>query len=260
VSLHTALETVTSINGGLVNVYLERAITAMRAYYPEPLRLEDLAREATMSKFHFLRTFRDATGMTPVSYLSAVRIQEAKKLLARTTMNVADISVAVGYCSVGTFTRRFTGCVGLSPTTYRRAAHGEPVDLTPAPHPKVTSTGTVCGTVSTGANTASQVLIGMFDSPLVQGKPVSCRMVDADGPWQVADAPAGTWHLLAVAVAQAENDAAAGAHRHSLLIGSSGSVRVTPGRQVRIDLRLRPVTWDDPPLLTVLPGIEANVH
>ena len=126
---------------------VRRAVTTIRARYEEPLSLDDLARTATMSKFHFLRTFRDITGVTPGRFLSAVRLHEAKRLLLGTGMDVAGVSVQVGYGSLGTFTRRFTECVGMPPTQYRRLARGESVAMPGGLAPKHANpqAGTIAG-------------------------------------------------------------------------------------------------------------------
>src|SRR5690348_15734069 len=99
---------------------IERALTAMRRNLAEPITIDDLARIAMLSKFHFTRLFQKATGVSPGRFLSAMRLQEAKHLLVTTSMNVAEISYQVGYTSVGTFTTRFRESVGISPTHYRR--------------------------------------------------------------------------------------------------------------------------------------------
>ncbi|MFD0592037.1 helix-turn-helix domain-containing protein [Catellatospora coxensis] len=82
------------------------------------------------SKFHFSRMFQRVTGLSPGRFLSALRLQQAKQLLVTTSFNVSDISLRVGYTSVGTFSTRFTRSVGLSPTIYRRR-HG----ITPRSRP-----------------------------------------------------------------------------------------------------------------------------
>src|SRR2546430_14701048 len=92
----------------------------MRENLGEPLTVDDMAREALFSKFHFTRIFQRTTGVSPGRFLSALRLQQAKRLLVSTSLNVADISLRVGYNSVGTFSSRFTRSVGLCPTEYRR--------------------------------------------------------------------------------------------------------------------------------------------
>src|SRR5215813_8881373 len=99
---------------------VERVIAAMHANLGEQLTIDDMARVALFSKFHFSRIFLRVTGVSPGRFLAALRLEQAKRLLASTTFNVADISMHVGYTSVGTFSSRFTRSVGVSPTTYRR--------------------------------------------------------------------------------------------------------------------------------------------
>ena len=110
--------------GGFVESGVERAVGVMWERFWEPLCLDDLARCALVSKFHFLRVFSRVTGVTPGRFLSAVRVFEAKGLLVGSSLSVADVSAGVGYGSTGSFTRRFSESVGLSPTQYRRVALG----------------------------------------------------------------------------------------------------------------------------------------
>jgi AraC family transcriptional regulator len=111
-----------------------RVIAMMRDRLEEPLTVEEMARVAMFSKFHFTRLFKRVTGVSPGRYLSALRLQRAKQLLVSTSLNVTDISVRVGYSSTGTFTATFTRRVGLSPTAYRRLGitsrgDGEPEEV-----------------------------------------------------------------------------------------------------------------------------------
>src|SRR3954468_23765148 len=97
-----------------------RVIDTMRQNLSEQLTVDDMARAARFSKFHFTRVFQRVTGVSPGRFLSAMRLEEAKRLLLSTTLTVADISHRVGYNSVGTFSSRFRNSVGVSPTTYRQ--------------------------------------------------------------------------------------------------------------------------------------------
>lgn len=99
---------------------VNRVIESMHANLGEQLTIDDMARTAMFSKFHFSRVFQRATGVTPGRFLSAIRIEEAKRLLVSTTWSVTEISHKVGYASVGTFSSRFRSSVGVAPTTYRR--------------------------------------------------------------------------------------------------------------------------------------------
>jgi len=85
----------------------------------ESITLEEIARALNVSKFHFCRKFKHATGLTFVDYLSRVRIEKAKILLHDKKMRITDIAYEVGFQSLTHFNRIFRKIVGHSPTEYR---------------------------------------------------------------------------------------------------------------------------------------------
>jgi AraC-like DNA-binding protein len=98
---------------------LRAAKDLMDRAYAEPLDLDALAREAGYSRFHFARSFRDTYGLTPRVYLSARRVERARELLRTANLTVTEICYLVGFSSLGSFSARFKGEVGLSPSEYR---------------------------------------------------------------------------------------------------------------------------------------------
>jgi AraC family transcriptional regulator len=102
-----------------VSDLIDEVIKDIYARFNEPITIDDMARAAICSKFHFSRMFQRATGVPPGQFLSAVRIQEAKRLLLSTSLTVKEITARVGYTSVSTFSAKFKETVGLSPTAYR---------------------------------------------------------------------------------------------------------------------------------------------
>jgi transcriptional regulator GlxA family with amidase domain len=110
-------------------VRLRRARDQMDREYAEPLDVEALARTACMSSGHFSRSFREAYGETPYSYLMTRRIERAMMLLRRGDLSVTDVCFEVGCSSLGTFSTRFTELVGESPSTYRAQDHSWMEDL-----------------------------------------------------------------------------------------------------------------------------------
>ncbi len=88
----------------------------------EPLDVDALASAAHMARAHFIREFRGAFGETPHRYLQRRRIERAMTLLRTTATPVTDVCMAVGFTSLGTFSRTFRDVVGLSPTDYRAGA------------------------------------------------------------------------------------------------------------------------------------------
>jgi transcriptional regulator GlxA family with amidase domain len=91
------------------------------ARYAEPLTVADLARAAGLSKAHFSREFRRAFGESPHAYLLTRRLERAAAMLRTTDRAVADICIAVGLDSIGSFTASFHRMFGRTPTAYRAA-------------------------------------------------------------------------------------------------------------------------------------------
>ncbi|XTZ16302.1 helix-turn-helix domain-containing protein [Micromonospora echinospora] len=103
-----------------------RARDAMDRSYAEPLDIPTLARVAHVSEAHFIRTFRATFGETPHRYLQRRRVERAMSLLIESDRDVTEICHAVGFSSLGTFSRTFREIVGQSPTAFRarRSAAG----------------------------------------------------------------------------------------------------------------------------------------
>ena len=101
--------------------HLLRAKDLVDARYFEPLTVGDLAAVAGQSPAHFSRQFRRAFGETPHQYLLTRRLERAASLLRVTNRSVADVCMAVGLSSVGSFTTSFRRIYGVTPTAYRRS-------------------------------------------------------------------------------------------------------------------------------------------
>jgi AraC family transcriptional regulator len=85
----------------------------------EPHSLDDLARIAGLSRYHFLRTFRCVTGVTPHQWLLRARLRDAAHRLATTVDSVTDIALDVGFEDLSNFIRSFRAEFGVSPGRYR---------------------------------------------------------------------------------------------------------------------------------------------
>ena len=105
-----------------INRRMLRARDAMDRTYAEPLDIASLAGIACVSEAHFIRGFRATFGETPHRYLQRRRVERAMFLLRETDRSVTDVSLDVGFTSLGTFSRTFHEIVGLSPREYRVGA------------------------------------------------------------------------------------------------------------------------------------------
>ena len=108
--------------GAVPDPVVGAAAAFIRAHATDPLTVADVADDVGYSEFHFTRLFTAGLGISPGRYLAAVRFQRAKELILTDDLPVVDVCHAVGYNSPGTFTRRFTAEVGVSPAALRRVA------------------------------------------------------------------------------------------------------------------------------------------
>jgi AraC-like DNA-binding protein len=89
------------------------------------VELEDAARQAGVSPFHFLRLFAGVLGVTPHQYLVRSRLRRAARLLADDDRPVTDIAYDVGFGDLSNFVRTFHRAAGVSPGKFRQASRGE---------------------------------------------------------------------------------------------------------------------------------------
>jgi AraC-like DNA-binding protein len=92
----------------------------MDEHYYVKLPLADMAQIAFMSPHHFLRSFKQAFGVTPHQYLVGLRLDAARHALAAGELTVSEICSSVGFESLGSFSWLFKKNYGLSPERYRK--------------------------------------------------------------------------------------------------------------------------------------------
>jgi AraC-like DNA-binding protein len=107
-------------NGCDVHERLWRARKYIDDCYDLPLDLAEISKQACLSRYHFLRLFRDTFDTTPHQYLIQRRIEKAKELLRLRSLSVTDVCFEVGFQSLGSFSSLFRKCVGHTPINFRR--------------------------------------------------------------------------------------------------------------------------------------------
>ncbi|WP_438447755.1 helix-turn-helix domain-containing protein [Gorillibacterium sp. sgz5001074] len=109
---------------------IEHTQDYMTSHYQEPLTLEGLAQMAGLSVSHYSRLFKKSIGYSPIEYLTHLRIDRAKELLALSDYRLKAVAHSVGYSDEFYFSRIFKKIEGISPRDYakrnRLAPFGDP--------------------------------------------------------------------------------------------------------------------------------------
>ncbi|MXO65429.1 AraC family transcriptional regulator [Altericroceibacterium endophyticum] len=96
-----------ALRGDGATTRLVNSLNLIRRRYAEPLTIADLAREAGMSAPSYHAGFKALTGSTPIQYIKAIRLHEARWMIAMRTGPIASIATRVGYASAAHFSRDF---------------------------------------------------------------------------------------------------------------------------------------------------------
>jgi len=105
---------------GVYHPGIQRAVKFIHREYARKLSLNEIAREACMSRRHFSRMFRKLMGLCPVEYVNRVRIEAAKCKLKQNGLSIAEVGLTGGFQSISYFHRVFKRLEGISPGVYRR--------------------------------------------------------------------------------------------------------------------------------------------
>ncbi len=115
-----AAEGLAPASGGLGRTRLARILDYMNAHLADKVTLDDLAREAHVSRYHFLRQFTSSTGLTPHRYLTRLRMERAGVLLRAHHYDIAQVAHRCGYAGTANFGATFRAHFGTTPSAYRR--------------------------------------------------------------------------------------------------------------------------------------------
>lgn len=107
-------------NGGSGRI--ASVLRRLEADFAAPQPLSELARQAGLSPYHFLRVFKGTTGTTPHQWLLRVRLRQAARLLVTTPSAVTDVALDVGFEDLSNFVRSFRAEFGVSPGRYRETS------------------------------------------------------------------------------------------------------------------------------------------
>jgi len=108
------------VRGGLTPRQLRRVKEFVDGQLSNGITISALADVAGLSRFHFVRAFKDSVGLPPYQYVLAARISRARGLLSIPDLSLGDVALAVGFSDASQLTRVFRKFVGVTPTAFRR--------------------------------------------------------------------------------------------------------------------------------------------
>jgi AraC-like DNA-binding protein len=163
---------------------LRSVVHTMRAMATEGLSTADAADHAGYSPYHFNRLFSATMRVSPGFFLTALRMDAAKRLLLADTAPVIDVAAAVGYDSLSSFSRRFRTAVGTPPGAFRvlvdtvAESTVQPFQLGDRKQPAVRVRPRLPGPLRPGPSVA--LWIGWFPGPAPIGLPAAGVLTTSD--------------------------------------------------------------------------------
>lgn len=97
------------------------AVRLVQTHYAHLYGVEELAETLEVSESHLVRSFKAATGKTPGQYLTEVRIEAAKQLLAAEDCSLELLAQLTGFSGANYFCKVFRSTTGMTPASYRRS-------------------------------------------------------------------------------------------------------------------------------------------
>lgn len=107
--------------GGLSPMRLRKVEALVEQRLGADLNLDEMARTAGLSVFHFARAFRQTTGMSPFQYVLKCRIERARELLLTPHARIGEIALECGFCDQAHLTRHFKRLTGSTPAAFARS-------------------------------------------------------------------------------------------------------------------------------------------
>jgi len=240
--------------GRLDPAVLRSSVHLMRSMATDRLSTVDVAEHTGYSPCHFIRMFSTSVGISPGLYLTALRIDAAKRRLLADSTPVIDVAASVGYDSLSSFTRRFRTMVGTSPGAFRALADTvaessiAPFALGDARQPVVRVRPRIPGRLRPGRAVA--LWIGWFPKPAPIGLPASGVLTTSDADVALPLSPGNPW-LLSCAVSAHAGAEEQLAPARPLVAGFPGPLT----GPTTVDLHYRQATDLDLPLLSALPAL-----
>ncbi|HWO76633.1 MAG TPA: helix-turn-helix transcriptional regulator [Bacillus sp. (in: firmicutes)] len=246
---------------------IDEAISYIHQNINETLSLTQLANHVAYSPYHFTRIFKERVGLSPLYYVSSLRLQKAKEMLLRTDLSVRDIGLEIGQQSLGTFTSRFTERVGMSPSQFRNSVlqaedHFQSLKSLSnwrTSNPAETRLARIEGTVQSELPFQGVILIGLFPKPIPEGPPIYGTLLPSLGNFCFKNVKPGIYYLMATSVSWGMQSTDILLPYNTLRARLKEPIIVDPHTSVlHRTVTLHTPRMDDPPILISLPLLMNN--
>jgi AraC family transcriptional regulator len=219
-----------------------RVIALMRRRCDEPVSLTEMASEACLSRFHFVRVFERHTGISPIKFHSLLRFAEARDRIISTKTSVTDICYDLGFRSLSTFVNQFTHLMGVSPGQLRHVQKASVLPKKDDTNGNSVSMSSIKGNILAPSDVSVGVIfVGLFKDPFPSNVPTRCAILNGSCNFFIHHIPRGTYYCLCCAPRSSDG----------MLVGKSNTKIVIENQQeIPIgELALRKHSPNDAPVL-----------
>ncbi|MET3698258.1 helix-turn-helix protein [Bacillus oleivorans] len=238
----------------------EKAIDYMYQYLDKEITTEEIAAHVGYSTYHFIRIFKEVTGITPRHYLSALRIESSKFLLLHSTDSNLKTLLSIGFRSMGSFSSRFKQYVGLSPKSFRKKTSTYAQQLQKYQEKGGSTIGEnirrvpyVTSYIEAPASFKGLIFIGLFPRPIPDQRPAVGTAIKHTQKYCVfSEVPKGEYYVMAAGLPWGLNPKNYIISKTSLR-GKSDKIIVSEDSNIEVKIELREPLPFDPPILINLP-------
>ena len=103
---------------------IRQAIQVFSDHIEDPVQISDVAEALGISERHLERSFKQATGQSPLKYYRLMRLKKARQKVLYSTQSITEIALSVGYASSTPMTRHYAEAFGVNPVDERRRLVG----------------------------------------------------------------------------------------------------------------------------------------
>jgi YesN/AraC family two-component response regulator len=103
------------------SINLSKAIRFIEDNLAEGFDLDGVAHEANTSRYHFCRFFKKRVGISPMRFVTYMRVEKAKKILGKAGLSISEVASDSGFNDTSSFIKQFKKITGITPTNYRKS-------------------------------------------------------------------------------------------------------------------------------------------